>query len=130
PGEEAPTPGSTEFEAAASTEESFMGSDFNPDLLPDELKPGFKQLQAAFTQKTQSIAEQRKALEELGDPEALKTAHELYTSLQDPEYLKSFYSELGSVVRELGLVEDPAAPEAPAVPAEPGTPAPVELPAE
>ena len=129
PGEETPAPGSTEFASADATEESFMGEDFNPDLLPEELQAGFKQLQAAFTQKTQSLAEQRKAIEALGDPESLQTAHELYTSLQDPEYLKSFYGELGNVVREMGLVEDPSDPAA-VTPAEPVTPAPAELPAE
>src|SRR4051812_10182767 len=61
PGEQ-PDPGATEPEADASVEDSFMGSDFNPDLLPDELKPGFKQLQGEWTRKTQSLAEERKAL--------------------------------------------------------------------
>lgn len=107
-----------------------MGTDFNPDLLPDELKPGFKQLQAAFTQKTQTLAEERKALEALGDPESLKLASEFYASLQDPEYLKSFYNELGPIVQELGLVEAPAAPTDGAVPAEQPAPTPAELPAE
>jgi hypothetical protein len=122
---EAPTPGADEF-ASEATEDSFMGGDFNPDLLPDELKPGFKQLQAEWTRKTQTLAEQRKALEALGSEEELKTAAEFYQSLQDPEYLKSFYGELGNVVRELGLVEDPAAP----APAADEAPAPAELPAE
>jgi hypothetical protein len=104
PGDEAPQ---DEF-VSPPAEESFMGGDFNPDLLPDELKPGFKQLQGAWTQKTQELAEQRKAIEELGDPDGLRQAKEFYESLQDPEYLKNFYQELGGVVQELGLVEAPA----------------------
>lgn len=101
-----------------------MGADFNPDLLPAELQPGFKQLQAAFTRKTQELAEQRKSFEGLGDPDELRQAAEFYNSLQDPEYLKSFYGELGQVVREMGLVEDsPVAPEPAAEPVAPELPA-------
>ena len=79
------------------------GEPVNPDLLPDDLKPLAKQLEAAFTRKTQAVAEQRKALEALGSPEELQTASEFYNSLKDPEYLKNFYNELGDVVQELGL---------------------------
>lgn len=116
PGDAAAAPdaeASTDF-ATPDVEESFMGGDFNPDLLPDELKPGFKQLQAQWTRKTQELAEQRKGLEGLGDPDELRTAHEFYTSLRDPEYLKNFYQELGSVVQEMGLIEAPADGEQPA----------------
>jgi hypothetical protein len=126
PGEQGPDPGATEF-ASPEVDESFMGSDFNPDLLPDELKPGFKQLQGAFTRKTQELAEQRKQFESLGDVEQLRQAQEFYSSLQDPEYLKAFYKELGSVVQEMGLEVDPTAPVAPEPAAEPVAP---ELPAE
>jgi hypothetical protein len=128
--EAAPTPEvetpATDFESPEG-EPSFMEGDFNPDLLPVELQPGWKQLQGAFTRKTQELAEQRKTFEELGDPDALRQAQEFYESLQDPEYLKNFYSELGQVVREMGLVpaEEAVAPEAP--PAEAPS---VELPAE
>jgi hypothetical protein len=111
---ETPAGEPSDFESPDS-DSSFMDGDFNPDLLPVELQPGWKQLQGAFTRKTQELAEQRKTFEELGDPDALRQAQEFYQSLQDPQYLKDFYSELGNVVREMGLVEDdsPAAPEAP-----------------
>jgi hypothetical protein len=126
---EAPAEVATEpFTSADVGEDSFMGEGFNPDLLPEELRPGFAQLQADYTRKTQALAEQRKALEALGDPESLKSAAELYQSLQDPEYLKAFYNELGGVVQELGLVEAPADPSA--TPAEPVVPEIPELPAE
>jgi len=98
-----PTPGATEFESADSDEDSFMGNDFNPDLLPDELKPGFKQLQAAFTKRTQEVAEQRKQFEEFGDPERIRQSLDLYDNLQNPEYLQSFHAELGNVLQEMGL---------------------------
>src|SRR6185312_3269254 len=54
----------TLFETPAESEgDTFDGGKFNPDLLPDELQPGWKQLQAAFTQRTQELAEQRKQFE-------------------------------------------------------------------
>jgi hypothetical protein len=101
--------GATEFESADSDDDSFMGSDFNPDLLPEELQPGFKQLQAAFTRKTQELAEQRKQFEEFGDPEQVQQAVELFESLKNPEYLQSFHQELGSVLQEMGLSPQEAA---------------------
>ena len=114
PAGETPDPGATEFSGDA-VEDSFMGEGFNPDLLPDELKPGFKQLQAEWTRKTQTLAEQRKQFEEFGDIDQVRQANELYTSLQDPEFLKNFYAQLGDVVSEMGLVDAPEAQE-PAAP--------------
>jgi hypothetical protein len=113
PGEDTDLGGATEpFTSPDVEADSFTGSDFNPDLLPDELQPGWKQLQGSYTRKTQELADQRKAMEALGSEEELKTAAEFYRSLQDPDYLKNFYDELGSVVQELGLVEAPVDPEA------------------
>jgi len=118
PGEVAPTDDQAPF-STPETEESFMGGDFNPDLLPTELQPGFKQLQAAFTKKTQELAEERKNYESLGSVEELQQAREFYQSLQDPEYLKAFYGELGGVVKELFPEEGAAAPETPVAPTAP-----------
>jgi len=105
-----------------TSEDSFMGEGFNPDLLPDELQPGFKQLQGRWTQRMQEVAEQRKELEALGSLDDLKTAAEFYESLQDPDYLRAFYGELQSIVGELdgGVPEEPAAEEQ--APVEPGIP--------
>lgn len=114
-----------EFTAPDVAPDSFTGADFNPDLLPEELQPGWKQLQGSYTQKTQELAEQRKALEALGAPDELQQAAEFYQSLKDPEYLRDFYAELGNVVQELGLVEAPVDPTV--VAPEPVAP---ELPAE
>jgi hypothetical protein len=109
----------TDTQFTGGDEDSFMGEGFNPDLLPAELQPGFKQLQGRWTQRMQEVAEQRKELEALGDVESLKQAAEFYASLQDPEYLRAFYGELGSIVGELdgGVPEEPAAePAEPVVP--------------
>ena len=52
--------GQTETESEEGTsEESF----FDPNSVPEELKPAYKQMQSAFTKKTQGIAEARKSLE-------------------------------------------------------------------
>lgn len=49
---------------------------FDPNQVPEELKPAYKQMQAAFTRKTQEIAEARKAVE------SLKTKAEAYDKYQ------------------------------------------------
>jgi len=125
PGEVASQEEQTEFTSPDVPEDSFTGEGFNPDLLPPELQDGWKSLQGDYTRKTQELAEQRKALEQLGSPEELQQAREFYQSLQDPEYLQAFYSELGGVLDELGLSEAPAATEDVAPP-----PASAELPPE
>jgi hypothetical protein len=119
-GDDSPDEGASELASADVAEDSlWAGEDINPDLLPDELKPLAKQFEAAYTRKTQTLAEQRKELEALGSAEELKQAADFYKSLQDPEYLRDFYGELGNVVKELGLIEEPAAPEDVAPPAPP-----------
>ena len=51
--------GTTEKAPKTTQEETF----FDPTAVPEELKPAYKQMQAAFTKKAQSIAEQRKKVE-------------------------------------------------------------------
>lgn len=129
PGDDAtPDAGATEFASTEAAEDSFMEGDFNPDLLPEELQSGWKQLQGSYTRKTQELAEQRKALEGLGDPEELRQAHDFYNSLRDPEYLKNFYQELGEVVRQLDPESASAAPDE--APADDTPPAAPEVPAD
>lgn len=66
----APSPG----EETSAPE--FFNENFDPTSLPDELQPAYKQMQGAFTKKTQEIAEQRKAAE---------SAQAFFTALNDPE---------------------------------------------
>lgn len=54
------------------SEDSF----FDPNTVPDELKPAYKQMQAAFTKKTQEIAEARK------EAEAIRQKAEAYDKYQ------------------------------------------------
>jgi len=87
---------------------------FNPDTLDPELLPGWKQLQAAFTEKTQAIAEQRRAIEAYGDPDDLGAAVELYQRISDPQNWPQLATELSEAMQEAGL----SAPEANALAAE------------
>lgn len=48
-----------------ATQEGQSESFFDPKSLPEELMPAYKQMQGAFTKKTQEIAEQRKQFEAL-----------------------------------------------------------------
>lgn len=84
---------------AVDSEQTF----FNPDTLDPALLPGWKQLQAAFTQKTQQLAEQRRQLEALGSVEELQAARELYSRLSDPDNWAQLHSELTEAMQEYGL---------------------------
>lgn len=123
-GQTAPVqPGQTRDEQgrfAPSTPESapdtppnlFEGEAVNPDTLPAELQPLAKQLQAAFTRKTQELAQQRTQLESLGSLDELSQAAELYRNLQDPGYLQEFHSELTRALEAQGLTPGQARAEA------------------
>lgn len=71
PGPEAEAPAPITPEApdsgqapSGSTEPpSFSEGSFDPNSLPDDLRPVYRQMQAAYTQKTQSLAQQRKEAE-------------------------------------------------------------------
>jgi len=86
---------------------------FNPDSLDPALLPGWKQLQGAFTQKTQELAEQRAALAQYGDPETLSEAVELYERITDPGNWPQLAQELSEAMQEQGM--SPAAANALAV---------------
>lgn len=75
---------------------------FNPDDLPEELLPGWKQLQAAFTQKTQALAEERRQFAQFGDPEEVQNAVELYTRLSDPSNWPQLHQEITEALMEAG----------------------------
>lgn len=97
--------GQAQAEVAPEPEQpdTFDGGKFNPDELPPELQAGWKQLQAAFTQKTQELAEQRAQLEALGDPEALQQAVDLYTRIGDPTNWQQLHAELTQAMQSMGM---------------------------
>src|SRR3954454_9039405 len=55
----------TESTSAApeTTEPEYFSENFDPSTLDEALQPAYKQMQGAFTQKTQALAEQRKQAE-------------------------------------------------------------------
>lgn len=98
--------------------DTFDGGKFNPDTLPEELRPGWQQLQGAFTQKTQELAERNKQFEALGDVESLQQAAELYRTIQDPNSWPQLYEELTQALTQQGrLPGQKPEPEVPAIPA-------------
>jgi hypothetical protein len=98
--------------AGDTTPNLFEGTAVNPDTLPPELQPLAKQLQAAFTQKTQALAQQRTQIESLGSFDELTQAAELFRNLQDPGYLQEFHSELSKALESQGLTPGQARAEA------------------
>jgi hypothetical protein len=87
--------------------DTFDGGAFNPDTLPPELQPGWRQLQAAFTRKTQEMAEERRQFEAqaatLGDPEQVQQAMELFSAMQDPQNWVQLHQELSAAMEQYGL---------------------------
>lgn len=90
----------------------FEGTAVNPDTLPDELKPLAKQLQAAFTQKTQQLAEDRRQFSALGSPEEVQQAVELYTRISNPTNWPQLHADLSDLMQQYGLSPAEAAAEA------------------
>lgn len=65
-------PATETTETVSENQDSF----FDPNTVPEELKPAYKQMQAAFTKKTQEAAQQRK------EAEALRADAENYRKYQ------------------------------------------------
>lgn len=97
-GEEQP-PEQAPAEAEGTPEEEQF---FNPDNLAPELIPGWKQLQAAFTQKTQQLAQMRRELEQFGDLEQVSEAVDLYGRLSDPDNWLQLHGEITNALVEMG----------------------------
>lgn len=89
------------------TPEPFWNGD--PNALPAEVQPVYKQLQADYTRKTQELAQQRKAFESMGDLGTVAEAVQLYQSLQDPQYWPQLYGELKQGMEQMGLTPQEAA---------------------
>ena len=100
-------------QGAASPQDSF--TPINPDDLPEELQPLAKQLLADYTRKTQAVAEQRKAFEQLGDidPARALEAYQFVNALQtDPQVAVQVHQELTRALQEQGLTPAQAQAEA------------------
>lgn len=92
--------------------DTFDGGQFNPDELPPELRPAWRQLQAAFTRKTQELAEVRKQYDALGGLEVVQQAVELYHRIADPAEWPALHAELSQAMEAYGLTPAEAAAEA------------------
>lgn len=89
---------------------------FNPDELPPELLPAWKQMQAAFTPRLQEAAAIKKQFEELGGIESAQQAVDLYQRVSDPQNWPQLYEELYQAMERAGFeFEDPNAAQSPVV---------------
>ena len=106
--EQSPSQGPSDEQGAAGnadTGESF--TPINPDDLPEELQPLAKQLQGAFTRKTQELAELRKSYEAFGDadPRQVLEAYQFAQALQtDPRVAMQVHQELSQVLQAQGFM--------------------------
>lgn len=84
---------------------SFMGENFDPNALPPELQPAYKQMQAHWTRTLQQAAPYRRIADEfqLEDPSQLREIVQFHQDLQDPNAWLSIYNELGTVLQQQGL---------------------------
>lgn len=96
-----------ESEAPEPSEDTFDGGQFNPDELPEELRPAWRQLQGAFTKKTQDMAGTLKQAEALlaldVDVETAANAVNLYSQINDPQNWPALYEQLGQVMEQNGI---------------------------
>lgn len=76
---------------------------FNPDTLPPELIPAWKQLQAAFTPRLQEAADVKKQLDALGGLDTIQEAVDLYQRISDPQNWGQLHSELSEAMQDMGL---------------------------
>lgn len=95
--------GTVQAAPAEQNTETFDGGKFNPDELPAELQPAWKQLQAAFTQRTQELAAQRQQVEALGPIEELQQAIDLYSRISDPNNWVQLHTELTQAMQAAGM---------------------------
>ena len=78
---------------------------FDPNSVPEELVPAYKQMQAAFTKKTQSIAEERKQAAELKAKAEAYAKYEKYTPILEEMFASENQVQSQSTA-ELAALED------------------------
>lgn len=102
--------------STGTTEKSDSFIDFDPNELPPELQERYKQMNTAWTQKTQALAEERKqyeALTEFGGAEAAIEAVKFAQALAtDPNYALQVHEQLTQALTEAGLTPSQASKEA------------------
>lgn len=110
-----PIPADAGTAPSVEPEDTFDGGSFNPDLLPAELQPGWRQLQGAYTRKTQELATERQQLQaamaQVGDAGQVAEAMGLFQAIQDPANWAQLHAELAEAMAAQGVT--PGAPAAP-----------------
>lgn len=87
---------------------------FDPNSLPEELIPVYRQMQASFTPRLQEAAEVRQQLEALGGVDAVQQAVELAQWIQNPQNWPDVYETMYQMMEESGFeFEEPGAPAGP-----------------
>lgn len=110
PPQETPAAPEAPADPAENTEEFVP---FNPDELPEELIPAWRQLQAAWTPKLQEAAQVRQQIEALGGYEAAQQAIELQRRLADPNQWPDIYEMLGEAMEQAGYAFEDDVPGQP-----------------
>jgi hypothetical protein len=111
--ETGPTLSDNQAEAPSAPVEQGQGADqveyfsenFDPGSLDETLQPAYKQMQGAFTKKTQALAEERKALE-AQIAEAQEHREFIEALQQDPETQRALYEQLAELADTWGEAED------------------------
>ncbi len=113
PAHEEPTENNQE---AVEALESLPFEQINPNELPPELLPAYKNMQAKFTQTQQSLAEERKqyeVFEDFGGVDAAREAVEFVSALaSDPTYALQVHEQLTQALTDAGLTPSQASAEA------------------
>ncbi len=106
PPEPEPTP------AEVATDTSFVGENFDPNSLPPELQPAYRQMQGHFTRTQQQLKEREKQYEQFGSPDEIAQAIELRTMLSDPRNYAQLHGELTEYLKATGATPAEASAEA------------------
>jgi hypothetical protein len=82
-----------------------FAENFDPNQLPPELVPAYRQMQADYTRKTQEAAPFRSLAEQFGELDATELAQavETYQTLQDPSAWRQLHSELTEQLTTMGV---------------------------
>src|SRR4051812_37410386 len=80
----------------------YFSDTFDPATLPDELRPAYNQLRADYTQKTQTVAEQRREVEQHQELLSALRSDDPYLRAQALEYLGFSVAEEGDEEEEDG----------------------------
>jgi hypothetical protein len=89
-------------EMEQAQEAEFFNENFDPSTLDESLRPAYKQMQGAWTQKTQTLAEERKEIE--NESQMYK---DFFASLQDPETQNEALAALGFTFDDEEEFEEP-----------------------